>query len=113
MTDARRTFDTSGQGDLRLTVNTAYFPGWTIRIDGTRAPVRARPGDAYMEVNVPRGTHHVEATFDNTPLRSRANVVTIVAAGLTLLMVVAGAAPLGRRLRGAERPREARVPTTV
>jgi hypothetical protein len=41
-------------------------------------PVRARPLDSYMDVDVPPGTHEVVATFENTPIRAWSNGISLV-----------------------------------
>jgi hypothetical protein len=85
-TDAHRVFESSGERDLTMTLNTPYFPGWTIRVDGAVREPRVHPGDAFMEIAVPPGTHHIDASFENTPIRRWANVVTCVSALAVLLL---------------------------
>jgi hypothetical protein len=71
----------------RLTLHTPYFPGWVLRVDESVVPVRARPVDSYMDVDVPPGTHEVVATFEDTPIRAWSNRISVI----SLLMLVGAA----------------------
>jgi hypothetical protein len=62
---------------VRLTINSPFFPGWTIAVDGRRVTPAIQPKSAFMELLVPSGSHRVEATFRNTPLRGLANLITV------------------------------------
>ena len=101
-TDAHRVLEATSERGVTIVVNTPYFPGWAIDVDGVPTAPRVRPVDAYMEVPVRAGTHQVEATFGDTPMRLWANFITGATAEL---MCALGALPLVARLR---RPRSAR-----
>jgi hypothetical protein len=82
---------------IQLTINSHDFPGWKAWVDRQETPVSAQPGFGFLQVQVPPGSHRVEARFTNTPVRTAANalsaasLVFTAAAGLLLLR--------GRRLR--------------
>jgi hypothetical protein len=65
---------------VQLSINSHFFPGWTVRIDGAETVVRVQPASDYMLVDVPPGRHHVEAALANTSTRSRANLVSAIGA---------------------------------
>ncbi len=65
---------------MQLSINSHFFPGWTVRIDGAETAVRVQPASGYMLVDVPPGRHHVEAALANTRTRSRANLVSAIGA---------------------------------
>jgi hypothetical protein len=100
ITDARRVFESRGES-IAVTLNTPYFPGWTIRVDGGVIAPRVHPGDAFMEFDIPSGTHRVEAAFDDTPIRRWSNVTSCVSAVAMLLLFIGGLVKLVRdRNRG-------------
>ncbi|MBI4213721.1 MAG: hypothetical protein HY534_05360 [Chloroflexi bacterium] len=52
----------------RLRINTFYFPGWTVYVDGRQRPVE-RNSDGVMEISVEGGSHQVRLAFEDTPVR--------------------------------------------
>jgi hypothetical protein len=79
-------FLVEGEGGV-LTINTYYFPGWEVKVDGQKVKVDDNNKLKLITVDVPRGEHRVEAQFTNTPLRNLANILT-VASFLSLLVLI-------------------------
>ncbi|MBI5465542.1 hypothetical protein HY946_02940, partial [Candidatus Gottesmanbacteria bacterium] len=71
----------------KLTINTYYFPGWEVKIDGQKVKIDDNNKFKLMTVEVPKGEHWVEAQFMNTPIRNLANILT-VASFLSLLILI-------------------------
>jgi len=68
---------------------TAYFPGWEVRIDGQKADINFEREDypGLISFKIPKGEHSVETVFtENTPARRVGNIVSIISAGLLLLI---------------------------
>jgi uncharacterized membrane protein YfhO len=72
---------------MRVTINSHYFPGWAVRLDGHDVRVAASPGTGFMAVDVPPGVHRVEARFENTPIRTSANTISVVAGILAVVLL--------------------------
>jgi hypothetical protein len=85
--------------DLQL--NTTYFPGWVVRVDGTPVPVQADNPQGLMQVSVGAGEHTILAQFTDTPVRQWGTRVSLV----TLLGLLLTCLPLPvwrpRRVRGS------------
>ncbi len=62
----------SGQMD----VHTLYFPGWTAYIDGNRTDI-SYADTGTIRLHVPEGSHSVHLKFQDTPIRSVANMISI------------------------------------
>jgi hypothetical protein len=69
----------------RVTVNRAFFPGWTFRVNGKRVPPDVERG--LPTVVVSQGTSTVEGTLDDTPVRAVGNVLSAVTAVLFVIIL--------------------------
>ncbi len=82
----RREFTVEIAQDARLRLNTFYFPGWTLFVDGVQEPIDFGNRNGTMEFRVPRGHHRVAFVFADTPPRlwgtgvSLATLVTLLLA---------------------------------
>jgi hypothetical protein len=74
--DAELTLDVETRDGLQLTINTPYFPGWTIAIDGRTIPAAVHPESGFMQVAIPAGRHRLDARLIDTPIRRLANILT-------------------------------------
>jgi hypothetical protein len=61
-----------------LEVNRLYFPGWQVFIDGKSVPINYKTNGT-LEFIVPSGFHQVTTSFNSTPIRFFANIVSILA----------------------------------
>jgi hypothetical protein len=82
-------FQTSGAGGL-LVQSDAWYPGWTVRVDGLGAPL-LRVDHALRGVVVPPGRHLVYFHYRSTPL-----VAGLFLAPAALAVLVLASAYLGR-----------------
>ncbi len=80
-----------------LVVSENYYPGWVATVDGKDAPV-VRTDYSLIGVVMPPGGTHVDLTFTSAAYR-KGKALTLVALGLSLAGIVAGAAA-DRRRRG-------------
>jgi len=53
----------------RLRLNTFYFPGWTLHVDGVERPIDYANPQGVMEFSLGPGQHGVKFVFGNTPIR--------------------------------------------
>ncbi len=69
---------TSAEAIIEL--QTFYFPGWQVKLDGH--PVNIDPARdkllGRMQLDVKSGTHTIEATFLNTPIRTAGNILSTI-----------------------------------
>lgn len=78
------TFTVQSDRPATVRINTIYYPGWKVFVDGlTVLPNYTNPRGV-MDVAIAVGTHSVVAKFGETPLREAADFVS-VAAGIVLL----------------------------
>lgn len=68
----------------------AWFPGWTVYIDGEKAPYSLDDAYGFLHVDVPSGEHFVSVIFENTPVRSASNAVSFIGIVLWMGMVLYG-----------------------
>ena len=69
----------------RLRVNTFYFPGWTLYVDGVERPIQISHPEGLMEFPLESGEHLVEVRFQDTPVRLWATRLSLLALLLLLL----------------------------
>lgn len=69
----------------RLQVNTSYFPGWTLYVDGAERPIEISDPQGLMEFCLEPGQHGVRLLFTNTPVRLWSTRLSLLALFLLLL----------------------------
>ena len=69
------TLDVRMAGTVRI--NTFYFPGWTVVLDGVTQPVDHGNPQGLMELEVPAGRHVLRVVFKDTPIRVGASLVSL------------------------------------
>ncbi|MBS1858592.1 MAG: glycosyltransferase family 39 protein [Acidobacteria bacterium] len=79
-----------------IEMNTAWFPGWEVLVDGRRVPAEPDRSTGLITFTVPPGVHVVEARYGRTGTEKAAAGISIGA--LMLMLVLAG-----RELAGARR----------
>lgn len=70
-----------------ITVNSAYFPGWAVYVDGNKVKIDKTEQGLFSFV-APEGIHSIKIFFENTPIRIFAvsvSVMSILLIGLLLL----------------------------
>ena len=101
MTDTRLDFRIDAGAPLDLIVNTPFFPGWQMSLDGREMNPSILPGSSYMQVTVPPGSHQVQAKLGDTGLRRLANATTLAGA-IVWLTIIAVATARRPRTTGLE-----------
>jgi hypothetical protein len=88
--DDELTLDVDAREDMRLTINTPYFPGWTIALDGRdiAATVHVHPESGFMQAAIPAGRHTLAARFVDTPIRRSANIISLASIGSAALYAI-------------------------
>jgi len=84
-------FQVEATVSAELQVNTLYFPGWKVFVDGEETAVHFENG--LINFQIPEGKHIIEVEFKETPIRTLANRISF----LSLLFLIGTAIFLKRR----------------
>jgi hypothetical protein len=71
--------------DARLRVNTFYFPGWVLYVDGAARPIDHQNPQGLMEFSLEEGRHLVEVRFGDTPVRLWSARLSLAAVAVLLI----------------------------
>jgi hypothetical protein len=74
-------FNTEGDSEIEVQVNTVYFPGWRAKMDGKQKEINYQNEQGVMRLVVPAGQHRVVFSFGETPIRLLADVISLVSFG--------------------------------
>jgi hypothetical protein len=81
-----REFTVAAVRDCELRIRSYNFPGWTARIDGSRAEILPDKLGSQV-IAISPGNHKVEVTFQNTPPRSIGSAISGAALMLIVVMI--------------------------
>ncbi len=73
---------------VTLQFYTYFYPGWQATVDGQDAEIRAEGTYALITLDLPAGDHDVSIRLTNTPLRTVATIISILAAILLIAIFV-------------------------
>jgi len=79
-------FIVDAKTEAKILINTAYFPGWQLKVDGRSVKPEVRQGK--MEFSVALGKHQIELSLVNTPVRRTANLISFFSIGLLIVSVL-------------------------
>lgn len=68
-------YESSGLGG-EVTINTYMFPGWNVYIDGQKQKIEKYGKLKLISFSVDKGNHIIEVKFENTQIRTFANLLT-------------------------------------
>jgi hypothetical protein len=71
-----------------LQINTYSFPGWTVFVDGTRAPYADNNKLKLIQVRLDKGSHLVEAKLLDTPIRKTGNITSFISIIVLVVLTV-------------------------
>lgn len=74
-------FSTISVKDSLVTINTIYFPGWNVFVDGKKTTINYDNSKGVMQFIVPKGVHRVLARFQETTPRLIADIVSLLSLG--------------------------------
>lgn len=75
------------QERVEVQVNTAYFPGWTVFVDGMKTPIM-RTSQGLFVFSLERGNHSVDIEFLDTPVRMVGKIISVFSLVFILLYSV-------------------------
>lgn len=68
---------TNSNSQSSLQINTFNFPGWSAYLDGKRIPITSSKRLRLILVYIPRGSHQLRIVFENTNVRTVADIISI------------------------------------
>ncbi len=84
-TPVERRFIVAAGTQAQLRMNTFYFPGWTLYVDGHERTTDHRNANGLMDFSLPQGTHDVRFAFRDTPLRTWSTRLSLAALAVFFL----------------------------
>lgn len=79
-------FNLTAQNNVRVRVNTIYYPGWGVLVDGEVTEFSFKNEKGVIEVPLEEGNHQVLLEFRETPFRALADVISLASGGLIVIM---------------------------
>jgi hypothetical protein len=71
-------FQVSADNSARVRINTAYFPGWVLRVDGQPVPILYNNPQGAVEFELAQGVHQVSLQFEDTPIVLACTAISIL-----------------------------------
>lgn len=68
--------DILASSESTIRINTAYYPGWTVMVDGKAAPIDY--SDGLLNISVAPGNHRITVAFRETPLRWFSDALSVL-----------------------------------
>lgn len=75
---AETSFQVTSTQSATLQVPITYFPGWQLSIDGQRSDLLEPDDIGLIKFNVPSGEHKIQLNFGDTPIRTIANITSLL-----------------------------------
>ena len=77
----------AGRTPVVVQFYTYWYPGWTAKANGQAVAIRADGPDALITLDLPPDDHDVSIRFANTPLRTVAALLSVVALIIAILLL--------------------------
>lgn len=71
-------FNIDSVSDSRIRINTVYFPGWKVFIDGKESAIDYNNDFGVMDLQISKGEYRVKSIFTETSLRLLADTISII-----------------------------------
>ena len=71
--------------ETSIQINTIYFPGWKVKLDGREVPISYKNENGLIRFSTLSGQHNVLAYFSETPVRLLADFISLVSIGIIFL----------------------------
>ncbi|MDO8659114.1 MAG: hypothetical protein Q7K54_00765 [Candidatus Parcubacteria bacterium] len=78
--------DALSQSTIR--VNTIYYPGWNVLVDGINVPISYANEKGAMDISVNSGNHIVRMNFGETQLRLISDIISLASIAMLLLLII-------------------------
>lgn len=74
-------------GEIHLDINTLYFPGWAVSVDGRQTKFNYSGEGGIMRVDVPSGYHLVEAKFSEPPMAAVGDLISVISFIILIIII--------------------------
>ncbi len=81
---ASASFNAEVKKTSHISVPIYYFPNWEVYIDGQKITQTEPNDEGWIGFNIPTGNHQVLLKFENTPIRTAANMASLFSISLLL-----------------------------
>jgi hypothetical protein len=81
------TFDLSVKKDAVIDVPLTFFPGWEVKLNKSKITLMDPSDLGLIRFVAPEGSYKVQANFDNTPIRTIGNTISVMAIGVILYLI--------------------------
>jgi hypothetical protein len=81
-------FDLDLQSKSVIRMNTIYYPGWIVSVDGKNIPVDYNNDSGVMDISVLPGRHLIKARFSENPLRLGSDFISLAALLSVFIMIL-------------------------
>lgn len=81
-------FEIGAKSQSILTVNTLYFPGWLVKVDGKNQTISYDNDYGLIQFPVEPGKHRIEVSFRETALRMFSDYISVVSALFLVILTV-------------------------
>ena len=71
-------FDLSSRSKTLIQINTIYFPGWKVKVNGQKSPILYENRNGLIRFNVSEGEHKIQASFAETGFRLFADLISFI-----------------------------------
>ena len=77
---SRRVFTANAARETKVNVQTFWFPGWQATVNGQAVETQAHSSDGTIEFPIPTGHSAIVVSFEDTPIRTTAEIISLLAA---------------------------------
>lgn len=81
-------FSANIKKDALIQINTIYWPGWEVFLDGKKAQLRYNNSRGLIQFPVSPGEHDIEIVFSETPARIISDLISVLS--LIILIIIQG-----------------------
>lgn len=88
-TFTKREYMVEAKNEIRILENTLYFPGWTVLVDNRQKSIEFQDQNhrGLITFNVGKGNHRVDVVYEETKIRSLANIISFVSLLVVILVI--------------------------
>ena len=76
--DNKKSFNVTSEVPIKFRLNTYNFPGWAAYLDNQKVPINDLDDFKRITIQIPSGNHTARFTFQNTPVRTVGDVISII-----------------------------------
>ncbi len=73
---------------VEISVNTVYFPGWEVQVDGTKLEIQKILSDGVPKIDLNPGKHTVKLTYQQTQVMQLANIVSLISSAILVGILI-------------------------